>query len=246
LFRPVEVSVRPAPHTALRIEGGGRFGDLWRDYQERFENEQWPEFPAPGYYYIHESALATNPRGFRHTRELFNTPIFMTNDSERNRAGTLHWGFGLQALDLIERQRPFREKFDRVMKFCKETGLPYCHSAHIHNYFLTYEVKLRDTKEWVKIVDKGWITFFDDPEVRTAAAKYGDPEEIFRYDWVPSIPGITYEGSYQKDYAKDPIAWINKEIKEIIPKHLGKQMEGTVREETGRSVVPHVHEHRNA
>lgn len=220
-----------------KIEGGGKFGDMWRDYAERYRDAQYPKFPAPGYYYIHESALATNPRGFRHTRELFNTPIFMTNDSERNRAGVLHWGFGLQALDFIERKRPFQDEFNQVMKFAKEREFPFCHSAHIHNYFLTYEVKLRNTKKWIKLVDRGRITLFDTPEVRTVAAKYGDPDKIFRYDWVPAIPGITYPGNYQKDYAKDPISWIRKEIREIMPKSRPR-----LKEETGRSVPPHRHE----
>jgi len=237
-FPQVKVNIR---HGLIeKIEGGGKFGEMWQMYMDRFENEQFPEFPAPGYYYIHESALGTNPRGFRHIKELFNTPIFMTNDSERNRAGTLHWGFGLQALDLVERKRPFKEKFDTLMKFCKENNLPFCHSAHIHNYFLTYEVKLRDSKEWVKIVDKGRITLFDDPEIRKLASKYGNPDEIFHYDWVPAIPGITYDGSYQKDYAKDPLSWVKKEIAEIIPKEAGKM---EIHEETGRSVIPHAHEH---
>ncbi|MBI2184145.1 MAG: hypothetical protein HYU39_04210 [Thaumarchaeota archaeon] len=226
-----------------KIEGGGKFGGMWNDYWDRYRSQQWPEFPSPGYYYIHECALATNPRGFRHIRELFNTPIFMTNDSERNRAGTIHWGFGLQALDLIERQRPFKDKFDNVMKFCKQKDLPYCHSAHIHNYFITYEVRLRDTNQWIKLVDKGWITLFDDPYVRKVASKYGDPEKIFKYDWVPAIPGITYDGNYLKDYAKDPLEWIRKEIDEIIPKQLGIKKKGNLRAETGRSVVPHEHEH---
>tara|TARA_B100000315_G_scaffold256175_2_gene301455 strand:+ start:795 stop:2309 length:1515 start_codon:yes stop_codon:yes gene_type:complete len=222
-----------------KIEGEGKFQDMWRGYHDRYQKEQYPDFPSPGYYYIHECALATNPRGFRHIKELFDTPIFMTNDSERNRAGTLHWGFGLQALDFIERQRPVMDKFDKVMKFCKEKNLPYCHSAHIHNNFITYEIRPRNSKQWIKLVDKGWITLFDDPEIRKVAAKHGNPDEIFKYDWIPAIPGITYEGNYFKDYAKDPLYWIKHEIKEIIPKFTG----GTVKEEVGQSVVPHAHEH---
>ncbi|HZW56026.1 MAG TPA: hypothetical protein VFF30_07035 [Nitrososphaerales archaeon] len=221
-----------------KIEGGGKFGDIWRDYLERYRNFSYPDFPSPGYYYIHESALATNPKGFRHPKEIFNTPIFMTNDSERNRAGIIHWGFGLQALDFIERQRPCQDEYDRVMKYSKETGAPFCHSAHIHNMFLTYDVKLRDSKETVRIINKGRITFFDDPEIRKIASKYGNPDEIFRYEWVPAVPGITYEGNYFKDYANDPISWIKEEMNEIMPKKVLR-----IKEEKGLSVPPHQHEH---
>lgn len=224
-----------------KIEGGGKFGDNWRSYLDRYHDVQYPDFPSPGYYYIHESALATNPKGFRHPNELFDTPIFMTNDSERARAGVLHWGFGLQALDFVERQKPFRSKFENVMKFSKEEDMPFCHSAHVHNIFLTYEVKLRDSKKWVKVVDNGKITFFDDPRIIALAAKYGDPEKIFRYDWVPAVPGITYDGNYWNDYAKDPIEWIKKEMNEIMPKRVAQ-----IKEEKGTSLPPGHKEHSHA
>jgi hypothetical protein len=221
----------------VKVEGGGKFGDLWREYLDRFENTQYPGVPEPGYYYIHESALATNPRGFRNPKEFGKTNIFMTNDSERNRAGVLHWGLGLQALDFIERKRPFKDKFDKMMKLAKEKDLPYTHSAHIHNFFLTYEVRLRDSNKWIRLVDKGRITLFDQPEFRELASKYGNPDEIFRYDWVPAVPGISYSGNYFNDFAKDPISWVEKEMKEIMPKMTVK-----VKEETGKSVLPHLHE----
>ena len=61
----------------------------------------------------------------------------------------------------------------------------------------------------VRILDKGRLTFLDDPEVRNAAAKYGDPDQILREKWIPSIPGITLPGDYMKDYAADPYAVIH-------------------------------------
>jgi hypothetical protein len=39
------------------------------------------------------------------------------------------------------------------------------------------------------------------------AAKYGDPDELLREDWIPSILGISAEGDYE-DYAKDPARYI--------------------------------------
>jgi len=40
----------------------------------------------------------------------------------------------------------------------------------------------------------------DDPEVRRAAAKYGDPDELLREDWIPEFeePGGRQVGPVQK------------------------------------------------
>jgi hypothetical protein len=88
---------------------------------------------------------------------------------------------------------------------------------HVHNYFLTFEIKVRGTDYWYKIVDKGQLSPLDDPSLRAIAARYGDPDELLRYDWVPPLPGINCEGDYLKDYAPDPIAYLKKRMKEGKP-----------------------------
>jgi hypothetical protein len=40
-----------------------------------------------------------------------------------------------------------------------------------------------------KLVDRGRLTVLDDPEVRRVAAKYGDPDELLREDWIPEFDG---------------------------------------------------------
>ncbi len=62
----------------------------------------------------------------------------------------------------------------------------------------------------VRVIEKGRLTAFDDPEVREVAAKYGDPDLLLRELWVPAIPGVNYPGDYERDYAKDPMAWLKK------------------------------------
>ena len=47
----------------------------------------------------------------------------------------------------------------------------------------------------------------DDPEVRTLAERYGDPDEVLKSDWEAKIPGISQEGKYE-DYAKNPARYI--------------------------------------
>ena len=70
------------------------------------------------------------------------------------------------------------------------------------------------TGETLRIIDKGHLTALDDQEVRLLAGKYGDPDEMLREAWVPSIPGINTPGDYMKDYGQDPISWIKKEAEE--------------------------------
>ncbi len=48
---------------------------------------------------------------------------------------------------------------------------------------------MADTGEWIAISENGNVKAFEDPEVHLAA-RYGDQALIFRYEWVPSIPGI--------------------------------------------------------
>ena len=79
------------------------------------------------------------------------------------------------------------------------------------------EIKIRGSQEWLKLADKGHLTSLDDPKVRSFAVKYGDPNEILSYDWVPPVPGINCEGDYWKDYAPDPAAYLKKRLKEGKP-----------------------------
>jgi hypothetical protein len=78
-------------------------------------------------------------------------------------------------------------------------------------YFGTVRWKLADTGEWVTIAENGNVKAFEDPEVRALAAKYGDPNLIFRYEWIPSIPGVNVPGDHEKDYGADPWKWIMAE-----------------------------------
>jgi len=38
-----------------------------------------------------------------------------------------------------------------------------------------------------KLVENGRLTVLDDPEVRRVAAKYGNPDELLREDWIPEF-----------------------------------------------------------
>jgi hypothetical protein len=62
----------------------------------------------------------------------------------------------------------------------------------------------------------------DDPEVRTLAAKYGDPDKLLTEDWIPEIPGINAPGS-DEEYARDPWKYADAQMKKILlgDSHLG-------------------------
>jgi hypothetical protein len=72
--------------------------------------------------------------------------------------------------------------------------------------FPTYEILTDDGP--VTVVEDGRLTVLDDPAVRDAAAEYGDPDELLREAWVPPLPGVNVEGSYET-YAEAPAAYLS-------------------------------------
>lgn len=120
--------------------------------------------------------------------------------------GVFHLGFGSR---YSRTEKEFSE-------YAGKHNLPRGH-IHVHNYFATFEVKLRGSAYWNKIVDKGWITALSDPEIIAMATRYGEPEVLLKYDWIPPLPGINCEGDYIQDYSSDPVAYLRKRLKENKP-----------------------------
>lgn len=193
--------IGPYPHIKIhlknnkitRIEGGGEFGQLWREFIEKNKNLKFPHYPEPGIDYFVEAAIGTHPKVIRPFNVFDSAVARSTFIAERDRSGIMHLGIG-QTLDLV---------------WALKRGLPFYH-FHVHLYFATYTCKLKDGRE-VKLIDKGRLTALDDPRVRQVAAKYGDPDELLREDWIPAIPGINVDGDYWKDYANDPERYMRGE-----------------------------------
>jgi hypothetical protein len=178
-----------------RIEGGGEFGELWRQYLDKMKTVHYPLYPRPGAGFLMEAAIGTNPKETRQYN-VMEAPEFKFNwVDERRRSGVVHWGAGSILLENAE--------------WAYARDLPAGH-FHTHQYFGTYEATMPDGKN-VLLLNKGRLTPLDDPEVRRVAAKYGDPDELLREDWIPAIPGINVAGDYLKDYAQDPTKWITEE-----------------------------------
>ncbi|MBI4442071.1 MAG: hypothetical protein HY649_01705, partial [Acidobacteria bacterium] len=189
-----------------RIEGGGRTGELFAMLVNHptFKEAQFPKSPAKGYWFFRQDGFATNPKFVRSLPSLIEGDPWLANLSERNRAGVQHLAFSYDSDDPED------------LAYAKEKGIPLGrgeHTMHMHNYFPTVKWKLRDTGEWITIAEKGYVKLFDDPEVRALASRYGDPDLIFRYEWIPSLPGVNVAGDYTKDFASDPWAWLMAEWK---------------------------------
>jgi hypothetical protein len=185
-----------------KVEGGGVNGEILKAFMNypEINTLTYPFHEGyPGYWYHYEVALGTNAKAFRDPELFYGHEPGLGLVAERTRAGVFHFGQGMELRAEPGSQGPPKKWY----AFVDQHKLPYGHGFHYHNYFVTYEGHLRNTDRWVKIVDKGRMTSLDDPETRALASRYGDPDEILAYDWVPQIPGINAPGNYA-EYSKDP------------------------------------------
>ncbi|MBI4442082.1 MAG: hypothetical protein HY649_01760 [Acidobacteria bacterium] len=190
------------------IEGGGRVAEMFRILLNHpaFQGVKFPKAPGLGYWFFRQDGFATNPKFVRSYPALIEGDPFLPNAVERNRAGIQHLAFSYDSTDPED------------LAYAKQKGVPLGegqHNFHMHVYFPTAKWKLRDTGEWITVAEKGYVKMYDDPEVRALASRYGDPDLIFRYEWIPSIPGVNVAGDYQKDFAADPWGWMMTEWKKI-------------------------------
>lgn len=191
---------RPFPHCRVTIadgqvtgvDGGGEYGDKWRELLEATREIHYPEFPRPGMFWLWECAIGTHPKMAR-------PPLAFTLSGhatmyERLRSGYIHLGMGTTISNPSE-------------VWAAEQGLPYGH-VHIHLQFPTYILRTIDGED-ITIIRDGHLTALDDPEVIELASEYGDPAEILSEAWIPPVPGVSVPGDYQA-YAPDPAGWIER------------------------------------
>lgn len=172
------------------IEGGGPYGDAWRQILDETRNIQYPCFPRPGLFWLWEVAIGTNP-WIRRSNDI-NMVSSGGFEWERRRSGVIHCGFGT-------RWRGSEEEW------AAGEGVKFGH-LHVHLLFPTYEIEKPDGSR-LKVIDNGHLSALDDPEVVQAAARHGDPSSLLTERWTPTIPGINAPGSYD-DFARDPERYI--------------------------------------
>jgi len=192
------------------IEGGGPYGEGWRNWIEEFKDVTWPSKQGPGLFnYLFEAALGTNPRIVR-PKDATRRPT--GNWTERLRSGIVHWGIGAGSTDAKSGQSPHSGGGETEKYYEEHPDTPSGH-IHIHNYFLTVTVTYRDGRK-KDLIRKGHLTVLDEPEIRRAASQYGDPDELLRELWIPAVPGINIPGEYQKDYGNNPGAYFRENMSE--------------------------------
>lgn len=212
-FPTVEVHLERGKVTD--VAGGGEYGELWRealDVMGDFDGaygdlwhetyDDWKQgigadadaepFPgSPGFFWLWEVAIGTNPKIARPVGRDVTTFTFPL--IERLRAGVVHCGMGTPiALPQFEQK-------------ARDRGLPWGH-VHVHLLSPTLEFTTA-AGETETLIDDGYLTVLDDPDVRRLAAEYGDPNRVLAVDWEPTMPGISADGEYE-DYGADPKAWL--------------------------------------
>lgn len=194
--------IAPFPRIELQLEkskiveirGGGEFGEKLREVERRTRDIEYPGFSTPGIMQWWEASIGTNPKIHRPRADYptgFNCGLY-----ERMRAGIIHIGFGSVISSDMERQAAAQ-------------GHLVGH-WHVHLNFPTYVAEGPEGED--VIIENGHLKALDDPDVRSVAARYGDPDEILREDWIPAIPGLNLPGDYDRDYASDPMPFTLAEL----------------------------------
>jgi hypothetical protein len=187
-FVPITVTVERG--RVEDVSGGAAYGDAWRELLAEARDIKYPCFPRPGLFWLWEVAIGTNPKIVRPSNIRYLSSGGF--EWERRRSGIVHLGFGTQWRGPEE-------------KWAGENGIVYGH-LHVHCMAATLVLETAEGKSHT-ILERGRLCSLDDPDVRDAASKYGDPDRVLAEDWIPPVPGVTVPGAYA-DYARDPARYV--------------------------------------
>ncbi|MBI4483341.1 MAG: hypothetical protein HY652_10680 [Acidobacteria bacterium] len=155
---------------AVSIEGGGKFGETLKAVNEKYKDIHYPGFREPGIAWLEEISLGTHPKAIRalNVEKLTGGAKWWGGAQGRRRSGVLHLAYGTSI------------GANGNLEFQKRSGHPVQH-RDTELYHATY---ILDGKT---IVKDGHLMVLDDPEVRALAAKYGNPDQLLREDWIPPV-----------------------------------------------------------
>ena len=194
------------------VKDGGTTGEALREFMQipGINDLVYPFYNPEhkGYWYLYEVAFGTHPKAFRNPAGLDEGTVI----PERLRAGVIHWGLGVT----LHHDPDKATQSQKLLDFTTKYNMPRDHGFHTHTYFTTYKVHLRNADRWVTLLDKGRMTSIDNAEVRALASRYGNPDELLSYDWIPEVPGINAPGNYATDYAPDPWKTVTRVIDDVL------------------------------
>jgi len=165
----------------VRVEGDHPVAEEWRRSIAEHKDIDYGFPHGRGSSWVEGVYIGTNPKVIR--PDFFNPKYFEEQGSynywwcDIKRSGFMHIGFGKgwSGSDGLKQE------------------LPVWH----RDAFLPYPTV---TVDGTKIVDNGHLMLLDDPAIRRIAAKYGDPDELLREEWVPEYdadPSI--KGHYSRE-----------------------------------------------
>lgn len=158
----------------VRVEGKGDLARQMRWIIENMDDLTFPTAPGPGGSFLVEADLDRfHPKVERPSwRGLHGAAKYFAFSKGYKRAGVLTVGFGT----------PTAADGSAVLEFAEANGVMIQH-LDTHLYHATVTV------DGHEIIKDGRPIALDDPEVREVAAKFGDPDELLRIEWVPSLTG---------------------------------------------------------
>ena len=135
----------------------------------------FPTAPAPGGAFLVEADLdRIHPKIARPPWQgLHGAAKYFAFSKAYKRAGVLTIGFGT----------PTAVGAPAVIEFARARGLTIQHlDAHLYHATVTVDGRT--------LIRDGRPLALDANGVRKVAAKYGDPDELLRIDWVPALNGV--------------------------------------------------------
>lgn len=156
----------PIPLTRLHIknrqvrevEGGGEFAERLRKSFDKYRDVTFERLPGPGCNWVSTFALCTNPKYRRspfHSQARGSTRVHTWCLGHR-RSGFIHASIG--------------------------SALAGPGHKLIRHFELMFPTMVADGKV---VIQDGHLVALDDPQVRSVAARYGDPDNLLREEWIP-------------------------------------------------------------
>lgn len=177
------------------IKGSSIFSEKLQLLRKKTGGTQYSSFNEPGIMQWWEALIGTSPKIHRPRENYANG--FNCGLYEHMRAGIIHIRFGTIISSNTKRADA-------------KAGKLVSH-WHVHLYFPTYIAEDVEGKD-ITIIKHGRLKALDNPEIRTMAAKYGNPDELLREDWIPAIPGMNMAGDYNEHYTQDPYKYTMIEL----------------------------------